>query len=203
MRKCWTISLAAVALLGLSGCALPPVVTVASYAVDIVTYEATGKTATDHAYSAIARSDCSFVRVLRQKPICVDPAPPAATDTAIAAQTPQPSDGEQKMAGVASASAAPNQNVKVVIGSFLDSANAKRSVARYADWHPVITDVTVSGRHFHRVVAGALSKDEAAVLRERIAADQAGARFAQSGTGELGSANTVGKAFSPASPRRG
>jgi hypothetical protein len=48
MRKGWTISLSAAALLTLNGCVLPPIVTLASYSVDIVTYEATGKTAKDH-----------------------------------------------------------------------------------------------------------------------------------------------------------
>jgi hypothetical protein len=199
MRK-WTISLTAVALLSLNGCALPPVVTVASYAVDIVTYEATGKTATDHVYSAVARSDCSFVRVLHQKPICVDPVP--AADAAVAAQTPQAHDAEQEVAGIASASAPQNQNVKVVIGSFLDSANAERSIARYADWHPVVINVTVGGRHFHRVVAGSLSNDAAAALKEKIAADQAGLRFAQSSASTLGAGNTIGKASPPAGRQR-
>src|SRR6476646_704010 len=77
MRKGWTICAALVALLALNGCVVPPVVTLAEYSVDVVTYAATGKTATDHIYSAVARSDCSFVRVLRVKPICVDPPPVA------------------------------------------------------------------------------------------------------------------------------
>jgi hypothetical protein len=186
MRKGWIIPLTAVAL-SLNGCVLPPIVTLASYSVDIVTYEATGKTATDHAYSAVARSDCSFVRVLHQKPICVDP-PPAGTNTAVATQMPQTNDAGQTttptgiaLASAAPSQAAPSQNVKVVIGSFLDRTNAERSVARYADWHPVITDATVGGRAFHRVIANSLSQDEAAALKTRIAADQSPRqRFAQS-----------------------
>src|SRR5689334_15272999 len=83
MRKGWTICATVAAPLALNGCVVPPVVTLAEYSVDIITYEATGKTATDHIYSAVARSDCSFVRVLKSKPICVDPPPPA--DKAVAA----------------------------------------------------------------------------------------------------------------------
>jgi cell division septation protein DedD len=166
MHKAWTVFVTVALLLALSGCVLPPVVTLASYSVDIVTYEATGKTATDHVYSAIARSDCSFIRVLHDKPICVDP--PAAIDaaTADAAATIPTNDVAQP------APAAQSQTAKVTIGSFRNEANAERAVSRYADWHPVITKVTVGGQAFHRVTANALSDDEAAVLKARLAADQ-------------------------------
>jgi hypothetical protein len=170
MRKGWTIPLTLGALLSLNGCVLPPIVTLASYSADIITYEATGKTATDHAYSAIARSDCSFMRVLHDKPICVDPpADGTTTDTATAAPQP-PTDTDT--AAVASAPPAPLQTAKVTIGSFRDQANAERAVARYADWHPAIANVTVGGQAFHRVVASALSTDEAAALKAKLAADQ-------------------------------
>ena len=187
MRKCWTISLTAAALLSLNGCVLPPVVTLASYSADIVTYEATGKTATDHVYSALARSDCSFMRVFHRKPICVDPAP-SPTDATAVAQTPRTDGPAQKQppTAIAAAADASSHDAKVVIGSFLDQANAERSVARYADWHPVIMNVTVRGRHFHRVVAGSLSPDEAAALKARMVADPPSRwRVAQSGTGPL------------------
>jgi hypothetical protein len=154
MRKGWTICVTVAALLMLGGCGLPPVVSIASYSFDVISYEATGKTVTDHVWSAVARSDCSFVRVLKQKPICVDP-PPA--DKAVAVQT-EP--------------ATPSSHAKVAIGSFLVADNAERSVARYADWHPSITDAVVRGQVFHRVIASSLSDDEAAALKKKIAADQ-------------------------------
>ena len=112
MRKGWTICVTVVALVTLNGCGLPPVVSIASYSFDIISYEATGKTVTDHVWSAVVRSDCSFVRVLKQKPICVDP-PPA--DKTVAVQT---------------APATPSPHAKVAIGSFLIEDNAERSVAR-------------------------------------------------------------------------
>jgi hypothetical protein len=179
MRNAWIIVPLTGAALTLNGCVLPPIVTLASYSVDIVTYEATGKTATDHAYSAIARSDCSFTRVLYQKPICVDP-PPEGTESAVAAATPPTIDAEQKAppASVASSAAAPDHTTKVAIGSFRDRANAERSVARYADWHPVIADVTIGGQIFHRVVASSLSSDEATALKTKLAANQPRLRLA-------------------------
>jgi SPOR domain len=176
VRKNSTILVTVASLLTLNGCILPPVVTLASYSVDIVTYEATGKTATDHVYSAVARSDCSFVRVLHEQPICVDP--PAATDTttaqttvpASAPQTPDAATSAPSTA-IASAPATPSP-AKVTIGSFRDQGNAERAVAHYSDWHPVITNVTVGGQVFHRVTAHPLTSDAAAALKAKLAAEQ-------------------------------
>ena len=171
MRKSWTISLIATTLFPLSGCLLPPAVTIASWSADIVTYEVTGKTATDHVYSAVARSDCSFVRILHDEPICVDPPPGAGTGEAV--ETPPATEIDKKPPpDVAAASPAQSKKLRVTIGSFLNRANAESAVARYADWHPVITKVTVGTRHFHRVVANSLSSEEAAALKAKMAADQ-------------------------------
>ncbi|HEX4192414.1 MAG TPA: SPOR domain-containing protein, partial [Stellaceae bacterium] len=73
---------------------------------------------------------------------------------------------------IASAPAAQSRTAKFTIGSFRNQANAERAVSRYADWHPVITKVTVGGQAFHRVTANTLSDDEAAALKARLAADQ-------------------------------
>lgn len=54
----------------LTGCALPPAVTVASFVADAVSYVATGKSPTDHAISAVAREDCALLRVVRGEAIC-------------------------------------------------------------------------------------------------------------------------------------
>jgi hypothetical protein len=150
--------------LALDGCALPPIVAIASYSADIVSYAATGKTVTDHAYSAVARSDCSFIRVLREKPICVDEPNGKTKDVMTAGAS---------SAAVPMSGAAPAEPVRtryIAIGSFVDAANAERSVTRYGAFHPAMLAVTVHGRSFHRVVAGPLSEDEAAALQEKIVA---------------------------------
>ena len=67
-------ALAAVAL-GVSGCALPPIVTVASVAADIVSYGETGKSVTDHGISMVLQKDCALLRVF-QGAVC-SPHPPA------------------------------------------------------------------------------------------------------------------------------
>lgn len=59
-----------VILLLLTGCGVPPVVTVASLVADAASYAATGKSTSDHAISAIAREDCALIRVMNNLPIC-------------------------------------------------------------------------------------------------------------------------------------
>ena len=165
MRKAWSVVAVTMPALVLGGCALPPAVIVASYSADIVSYAATGKTVTDHAYSAVARSDCSFIRILHDKPICVDEpgnAPEKSKEIGVAAAS-APAPEAPPAVPVAPAT-------YVAIGSFVQSANAQRALVRYAEFHAVSVPVTVHGRHFHRIVAGPLSHDEAATLKERLVA---------------------------------
>lgn len=54
-----------------TGCALPPAYTIASFAADGISYLATGKSTTDHALSIVAQEDCAMLRALREKAICV------------------------------------------------------------------------------------------------------------------------------------
>ncbi len=65
----WLILAAAV--ISLSGCGLPPVVTYASYAADVFSYLATGKSVTDHGISMVMQKDCALIRAL-DGPICVE-----------------------------------------------------------------------------------------------------------------------------------
>ncbi|NKB48572.1 MAG: hypothetical protein GKS02_04305 [Alphaproteobacteria bacterium] len=57
-------------MLLLTGCALPPAVTVASLVLDGVSYVSTGKSTTDHAISALADEDCALLRVVDGKEVC-------------------------------------------------------------------------------------------------------------------------------------
>ena len=57
----------------LPGCALvPPVVSQISWVVSGISYIATSKSPSDHAVSIILEKDCSLIRMLSFKPICVD-----------------------------------------------------------------------------------------------------------------------------------
>jgi hypothetical protein len=55
----------------LAGCALPPALTLASFAADGISYVATGKSTTDHAISVVAQEDCAVIRALKEEAICV------------------------------------------------------------------------------------------------------------------------------------
>ncbi len=61
----------AAAAISLSGCGLPPIVTYTSYAADIFSYLATGKSVTDHGISMVLEKDCALLRVL-DGPICIE-----------------------------------------------------------------------------------------------------------------------------------
>ena len=60
-RKAAVVGLVSI-VLGLTGCVLPPAVTVASLAVDVGSMFATGKTAGDHAISYVMAEDCRIWR---------------------------------------------------------------------------------------------------------------------------------------------
>ena len=66
----------------LSGCVLPPAITLASIAADFASYSETGKTVSDHGLSFVMQKDCAMLRVLdNEKPVCVEE-DEAATATA-------------------------------------------------------------------------------------------------------------------------
>lgn len=48
----------------LSGCVLPPAVSVATLALDVGSFAVSGKTVTDHGLSLVAQEDCALTRVL-------------------------------------------------------------------------------------------------------------------------------------------
>lgn len=174
MRRAWSYITLLVAAPVLGSCALPPAVTIASYSADIVSYAATGKTLTDHVYSAVARSDCAFIRVFEDRTICVDASKKTTTPKAVAIASARPLRRTRMAAPAVEAHASsPRRRTYVALGSFLDERNAERTRARYAAFHPRISAALVHGRHFHRVVAGPLSQHEAALLKEKLIAAEA------------------------------
>jgi len=59
--------------LWLSGCAaLPPVLDYASMALSTISYLTTGKGPSDHAVSYAMKKDCSLLRALALKPVCIE-----------------------------------------------------------------------------------------------------------------------------------
>ena len=81
----------AVPLSALSGCALPPIITVVSIAADFASYGETGKTVSDNALSLVTRKDCAMFRAVDNKPICVENVEVAASsDSATGDETARP-----------------------------------------------------------------------------------------------------------------
>jgi hypothetical protein len=70
----------------LSGCVLPPAVTVVSLFADIVSYAETGKTITDHGISLVLKKDCALLRGFKGD-ICIEPDPGAEFATTLAFTT--------------------------------------------------------------------------------------------------------------------
>jgi hypothetical protein len=66
-----------------SGCGIPPVITIASYALDGAVLIGSGKTMRDHALSAAVGQDCSMFRVVSGNPICTDYEPSDAAAAAL------------------------------------------------------------------------------------------------------------------------
>ncbi len=58
----------------LSGCAVPPAITIASLVADVASSASTGKTVADHGISLVVGQDCALLRGLEGE-ICVEPDP--------------------------------------------------------------------------------------------------------------------------------
>ena len=94
------LGIVAGSILLLAGCAaIPPAVSVATWAIEGASLAFSGKSISDHAISAVTRQDCALWRLLKGEPVCEDypaengparaavallPAPPAKLDLASA-----------------------------------------------------------------------------------------------------------------------
>ena len=83
------LGIVAGSILLLAGCAaIPPAVSVATWAIEGTSLAFSGKSVSDHAISAVARKDCAMWRILKGEPVCEDH--PAENGPARAAVTPLP-----------------------------------------------------------------------------------------------------------------
>src|SRR5262249_26599401 len=106
------------------------------------------------------------VRVLRDKPICVD-APTAPQDVQVA----QADDAAKPVVSeAASEKTGTPRHAYVQLGSFRDPANAERLRTQYADYGAVVMPALVHGQRFHRVVAGPLTTAETTRLKQKMIA---------------------------------
>ncbi|QCN94080.1 SPOR domain-containing protein [Azospirillum argentinense] len=160
---------AAVALVGLGGCAGAPVaMTAASFAVDGMLYVGTNKSSTDHMLSAMLQQDCATFRVLSQgyvcKPVIVPvvrnaesvPVPLPETDPSPAPVPPPPAPlpmtAEVEIAALQPMPRSPERRFLVVAGSFSKRGQAEAQRARLGHPEADIVAADVQGRRIHRLV---------------------------------------------------
>jgi len=169
----------------LSGCGIPPALSIASYVINGVSYAATGKSISDHGISAVAGRDCATWRVIKGENVCKgDPTErkdPAPVNEGQQATLP---DGEPApmVASAANASstspstaAVPRQRY-LILGSYDDRAGADELASEFPGTKVTVFEVKVNGRVAHRVVAGPLSDTEVADLRSQLASTHDGQR---------------------------
>ncbi|TWA67431.1 sporulation related protein [Azospirillum baldaniorum] len=161
---------AAVAVLGLGGCAGAPVaMTAASFAVDGMLYVGTNKSSTDHMLSAMLQQDCATFRVLSQgyvcRPVIVPvvrsaesvpiPLPETEPSPAPAPPAPLPVTAEVEIAALPPMPPMPRaaeRRFLVVAGSFSKRGQAEAQRARLGHPEADIVAADVHGRRIHRLV---------------------------------------------------
>lgn len=153
----------------LSGCGIPPAISIASYLLDGASYVATGKSISDHGISAVAGRDCATWHLVKGENICrgnpterKEPAPVEEGQQATG-----PAGGPAALVAGAPPASAPRQRY-LVLGSFEDRTMADAAASEFSDTKVSVFEVTVSGRTAHRVVAGPLNDAEVAELREHL-----------------------------------
>lgn len=121
--------------LGLSACAIPPAISIASIAADGVLLATTGKSKADHGLSFATGKDCLTFRVIDGEDICRDEVvaqaepPPAEPDLAQSPAAPpsvaEPAEAALAVAHVRPAMAAPWPAPKVQLASLRPKAGGK------------------------------------------------------------------------------
>jgi cell division septation protein DedD len=165
----------------LSGCAIPPAISIASYVLDGISYAATGKSVSDHGISAMAGRDCATFRILKGENPCRgeptelrDPAPiEQGQQATLPTGEPAPMVASASPEGAPAAAIAPTTPPRqryLVLGSYDSRSGADEIAAQFSDTKVTVFEVKVDGRVAHRVVAGPLSDPEVAELRDRLVA---------------------------------
>ena len=163
-------------LASLSGCAIPPALTIASFVVNAASYSATGKSVSDHGLSAMVGEDCALWRALADRKVCRDneaePAGPAVAETAPdlpkAAAPAEAEMATEPPAQPAELAFVPEARHFLVLGSFINPDNAKHLAASLGGVETTIVAIGKDGATFHRVIAGPLDDLGVKALGERM-----------------------------------
>ena len=167
LRSSRLVPLLLTAPLVLGGCAMPPVVTLASLAADGVSYVTTGKSVSDHGISAATSHDCALMRpVFTGKPMCVIDADRGKNVPVEVGRASVP----RPVAIAASRDSAIREDGYVRIGSYRDYYQAARVAGHYDAYNVTIMPVKVGDTQYYWVMAGPLSKAQVVALKARLAA---------------------------------
>ncbi len=189
MRFYWV---APVPILFLAGCVnIPPMLAVASYAADGVSYLASGKSVSDHGISYVIGQDCAVWRMVKGESVCHEPGVVAS------ATAPRSNDEGRSAPIVVAASAevrgteagmrpslsreplkalqAPPKSSAIagidgrylVLGSFVTEAGARNLAFRYSGDREIVAQATVGGRSYYRLLAGPFQGEEMKEARSR------------------------------------
>src|ERR1043166_5052003 len=153
----------------LSGCAIPPALSIASYAIDAISYAATGKSISDHGISMAAGRDCATWRLIKGENPCkgepTEIANPAPVDDG--QQATLPTGEAAPLVASATPAQVPRQRY-LVLGSYETRDSADEIATEFSDAKITVFEVQVSGHTSHRVVAGPLNDLEVAELQQRL-----------------------------------
>jgi len=153
----------------LSGCAIPPALSIASYAIDAISYAATGKSISDHGISMAAGRDCATWRLIKGENPCkgepTEIANPAPVDEG--QQATLPTGEPAPLVASATPAQVPRQRY-LVLGSYETRGSADQIATEFSDTKITVFEVQVSGHTSHRVVAGPLNDIEVAELQQRL-----------------------------------
>lgn len=170
----WICLLCAPAVI--AGCvSLPASVQIASLAVSGISYVATGKGPSDHLLSAIIDKDCALLRIVRSRPVCIEPESGTMPE--------QQLESTQRVAANIKRRVPPRQHnepprvreslmqIYVVIGSFRDPSNAQRWRQQHAGLRAAIVPTGEDQRatQRYRVVLGPFNEAESAQKKTELA----------------------------------
>ena len=168
-------------LVSVSGCALPPALTIASLVTNAASYAATGKSISDHGISALAGEDCALWRVAANREICTAHPRALASSASPPGEVQEPKSSAVVKSGIDGELVDSTQKVAAapelvqqtgrywVLGSFINRANAQNLVASLGGIEAEIVTVDLNGATFHRVIVGPLGDRDVAALGDRVA----------------------------------
>ncbi len=189
MRFYWVASMP---ILFLAGCVnIPPMLAVASYAADGISFIDSGKSVSDHGISYVTGQDCAVWRVVKGESVCHDPGivasatVPRGTEEGRSAPVVVVASAEIRETDAALGPSLSREPLKtlqatpkpsatagidgryLVLGSFFTEVGARNLALRHTGGREFVAQATVGGRNYYRLLAGPFRGDEIKEARSR------------------------------------